>query len=70
MGKFEIALVVLAIILLLFGAKNLPKLARSLGDSVKELKRGFKNDEPTDIASSKSTSDSRTATDGTSSTKS
>lgn len=48
LGKIEMALIILAIILLLFGAKNLPKLARSLGDSVKELKRGFKDDPASD----------------------
>lgn len=51
LGKIELALIILAIILLLFGAKNLPKLARSLGDSVKELKRGFKDDQTTAVKS-------------------
>ncbi|MEI6511702.1 MAG: twin-arginine translocase TatA/TatE family subunit [bacterium] len=43
-------LVVLLIILLLFGAAKLPQLARSLGQSVKELKKGMqeleKDEEP------------------------
>ena len=33
-------LIVLAIVLLLFGAKRVPELARSLGRSLKEFKRG------------------------------
>lgn len=33
-------LVVLALVLLLFGAKRLPDLARSLGRSMKEFKKG------------------------------
>lgn len=33
-------LVVLALVLLLFGAKRLPELARSLGKSLKEFKKG------------------------------
>lgn len=33
-------LVILALILLLFGAKRLPELARSLGKSLKEFKKG------------------------------
>lgn len=35
-------LVVLAVILLLFGASRIPALARSLGKSVTELKKGLK----------------------------
>lgn len=34
-------LVVLAIVLLLFGTKRLPTIARDLGKSVRELKDGF-----------------------------
>ena len=33
-------LIVLVIVLLLFGAKRVPELARSLGRSLKEFKRG------------------------------
>ncbi len=33
-------LVILVIVLLLFGAKKLPELARSLGTSVKEIRKG------------------------------
>ena len=33
-------LVLLVIVLLIFGPKNLPRLAKSLGSSVRELKRG------------------------------
>ncbi len=49
-GPFEL-LVVLAIILLLFGATKLPALARSLGRSTKEFKQGMReggvgDDEP------------------------
>jgi sec-independent protein translocase protein TatA len=36
-------LVVLAVIVLLFGAKKLPELARSLGKSSSEFKRGMKD---------------------------
>ena len=41
MGKLEAVLVVLLIILILFGSKKIPDLARSIGESVKELKNGF-----------------------------
>lgn len=35
------AIVVLLVLLVLFGAKRLPELARSLGSSVKELQKGM-----------------------------
>jgi len=40
-GKTEELLIVLLIILLLFGAKKLPELSRSIGQSVKEVRKGF-----------------------------
>jgi sec-independent protein translocase protein TatA len=33
-------LIILAIILLLFGGKRLPQLSKSLGESVRELRKG------------------------------
>ena len=43
-------LIVLGIIVLLFGAKKLPELARSLGKSSSEFKRGMKEgpDDPSE----------------------
>jgi sec-independent protein translocase protein TatA len=38
-------LVILAIVLLLFGSTRLPALARSLGKSTGEFKKGLKGDE-------------------------
>ena len=43
-GKFEELVVVLIIIMLLFGAKKIPELARSLGSSVREVRKGFNGD--------------------------
>ena len=40
-------LIVLAVVLLLFGSTRLPKLARSLGEAQRELRRGL-HDEPHD----------------------
>ncbi len=40
-GKAEELIVILLIILLLFGNKKIPQLARSIGESVKEIKKGF-----------------------------
>jgi sec-independent protein translocase protein TatA len=38
-------LIVLGIVVLLFGAKKLPELARSLGKSTREFKKGLKEGE-------------------------
>jgi sec-independent protein translocase protein TatA len=37
-------LLVLVIILLLFGGKKLPELSRSLGESMRELRKGLNED--------------------------
>lgn len=42
-GPFEL-IVILVIVLLLFGAKKLPELAKSIGSSAKELRKGLKDD--------------------------
>jgi sec-independent protein translocase protein TatA len=46
-GLTEI-IIIAAIIILLFGARKLPELAKGLGSSIKEFKKGLdnKNDEP------------------------
>lgn len=44
----EELLVILVILLLLFGGKKLPELSRSIGQSLKELRKGMSDDpEPT-----------------------
>jgi sec-independent protein translocase protein TatA len=44
-GIWEI-LLILAIILLLFGASRIPEVARSLGKGVNEFKKGIRGEEP------------------------
>ena len=45
LGKIEvIAFIVLFIVLLLVGGKKLPELARSFGESARELKKGFQGE--------------------------
>ena len=49
-GKTDELLIILLIILVLFGAKKIPELARSIGQSAKEVRKGFSEgveDEPT-----------------------
>ena len=55
---FPELIVILIIILLLFGAKKLPTLSRSIGESMKELRKGM-SDEP----SSKTTKKGSNKTD-------
>jgi sec-independent protein translocase protein TatA len=43
-GLTEILLIVFAIVLL-FGAAKLPKLAKSIGESIKELRKATKTEE-------------------------
>jgi sec-independent protein translocase protein TatA len=38
-------LVILVIVILIFGAKKLPELARSMGQSARELRRGFQEED-------------------------
>lgn len=44
LGATEL-IVILIIILVIFGGSQLPKLARSLGTSAKELRKGLKDDD-------------------------
>ena len=46
-------IVVLLIVLLLFGAKKLPELSKSIGTSIKELRSGMSNDENKDKSTDK-----------------
>jgi sec-independent protein translocase protein TatA len=48
-GKFEELLVILVIILVLFGGKKLPGLARSIGASVREVRKGFSGDDTGEV---------------------
>ncbi len=43
-GKVEELVVVLVIILVLFGAKKLPELSRGISESIREVRKGFRDD--------------------------
>jgi sec-independent protein translocase protein TatA len=42
-------LIILAIVLLLFGATRLPKLGKGLGQSIRGFKKGLNEDEPDEL---------------------
>ncbi|MEM2901835.1 MAG: twin-arginine translocase TatA/TatE family subunit [Candidatus Bathyarchaeia archaeon] len=44
-GPWEIALIA-GVIILLFGAKRIPQLARSIGEAVKQYRRAVEGEEP------------------------
>lgn len=46
-GMMEL-LVILAIVVLFFGGKKLPQLGASLGESIKNFKKGMKDGDDTD----------------------
>jgi sec-independent protein translocase protein TatA len=46
-------LIILLIVLVLFGANRLPDLARSLGSSVREFKKGVSEGKPDEAAARK-----------------
>ena len=49
-------LVVLAIVVLLFGAKKIPDLAKGLGTGIKDFKKAIKEDEEKDSIDAKTQS--------------
>jgi len=48
---YQELLIILVIVLVLFGANRLPELARSLGSSVKEFKKGVSEAQKDDTTS-------------------
>ena len=51
-------LIILAIVLVLFGAKKIPELAKGLGTGIKDFKKAVKEDE-TEVKSSEATSETK-----------
>ncbi len=49
---FQELLVILAIVLVFFGGKKLPELSKGIGQTIKEIRKGFTDDE-TDKKSAK-----------------
>lgn len=55
-------IIILAILLLLFGGKKLPQLSKSLGESMRELRKGLSDNDDDKNKTKKTTED--TDTDG------
>ncbi|HCH34697.1 MAG: Sec-independent protein translocase protein TatA [Candidatus Saccharibacteria bacterium GW2011_GWC2_48_9] len=53
-------IIIFLIILLLFGGRKLPELARSVGDSMKELRKGMGDDKTADKKDTRSQSETKT----------
>jgi TatA/E family protein of Tat protein translocase len=60
LGPLEL-IIILAVVLLLFGAKRLPEMARSLGRSSREFKKGLREGHEDDEAEAKKSADSKPA---------
>lgn len=54
---YQELLIILVIVLVLFGANRLPELARSLGSSVKEFKKGVNEIKAEDAAAARKDDD-------------
>jgi sec-independent protein translocase protein TatA len=50
---YQELLIILVIVLILFGANRLPELAKSLGSSVKEFKKGVNEVKNEDVTTSR-----------------
>jgi sec-independent protein translocase protein TatA len=61
---FELFIIV-AVVVLLFGGKKIPELAKGLGEGIKDFKSAIKEDEPADIV----TNDKKIEEDKTSTTE-
>lgn len=54
LGKVELILLIILVIIVLFtGGKKLPELARGVGQSAKEIKKGFRDDDEPEKKSTK-----------------
>ena len=58
---YQELLIILVIVLILFGANRLPELAKSLGSSVKEFKKGVNEAEKADAAAASKKDDDKKA---------
>ena len=55
-GGFELTLI-LAVVLLLFGGKKIPQLAKGLGEGIRNFKKSVKDDDETEVAKDETTTE-------------
>jgi len=55
-GGFELILI-LAVVLLLFGGKKIPQLAKGLGEGIRNFKKSVKDDDETEVAKDETTTE-------------
>ena len=67
MGTFSIGhwLVILAVVVLLFGAKKIPELAKGVGQGIKDLKKAIKEDEQANLEKVEAKPETTTVTPAT-----
>ena len=63
-GPVEL-LIVLAVVLLVFGSKKLPELAKGMGQAAKEFRSGLHDEDPPDPSAPASTTAAPSTTAGT-----
>lgn len=52
---FQELIIILIIVLVLFGGKKIPELSRSIGDSIRELRKGISGDATSEEPTTKKT---------------
>ena len=62
-------LIILAIVVLLFGAKKIPELAKGMGSGIRNFKKAMKEDEEEEIATNKAEKQVEQKADSTKSDK-
>jgi sec-independent protein translocase protein TatA len=53
---FQELLVILAILVLIFGATKLPQLGRGIGEGIRNFKKGLKSEDPRELEDGKEAS--------------
>lgn len=58
LGMTEL-IIIFFIVLLIFGGRKIPEIAKSIGSGIKEFKKGMKDEEPKGLPESKTESETK-----------